>query len=152
MTIILERYPPPEKGELTISETVTIRISADEAQRIARRWLLDEVSYMLGAEGPVFVIGAETGWQIPVVYSAPHVGRATIVGNVMVDAKTGYILNPVEARSALEEKVRAYVARLSPFRMHETSAEYSADAVQPTRAPGQPAKDIDDMISPSSQN
>ena len=136
MTIILDRYPIPDKGTFTISETVTIRISSDEAKRVVVRWLLDEVSYMLGAEEPVFVIGEQTGWQVPVVYSTPHVGRVAVVGNVMVDAQTGYILNPAGSRIILEEETKTWAAQLPPFHLHETPADYLADNAPPTRPPG----------------
>ncbi len=152
MTIILERYPLPEKGELTISETVTIRVSADEAKRAVRRWLLNDVSYMLGAEGPVFVIGEQTGWQVPVVYSAPHIGRTVLVGHVIVDAQTGDILNPAETQSALEQAVHIYADQLPPFRVHETPADYHVNDLQPTRSPGQPGDDLEDIFSSSSKS
>ena len=136
MTIILDRYPLPDKGTLTIRETVTIRVSAEETRRAVDRWLLDQVSYMLGAEEPVFVIGAHTGWQVPVVYSAPHIGRAGIAGYVKVDAQSGEILDPGETKIALEQEAKALAKRLPPFRMSETPVEYLAGDMQPTRGPG----------------
>lgn len=148
MTIILERYPLPEKGELTISETVTISISADEAKRVVRRWLLNDVSYMLGTEEPVFVIGEQIGWQVPVVYSAPQIGRVAVVGHVMVDAQTGKLLNPAETQSALEQTVHVYADQLPPFHVHETPANYRVGDQQPTRLPGQPVDSLEDLISP----
>ena len=152
MTIILDRYPLPDKGTLTIRETVTIHVSAEEARRAVDRWLLDQVSYMLGAEEPVFIIGAQTGWQVPVIYSAPHVGRAGIAGYVKVDAQSGEILDPDETKTRLEQGAKKLARRLPPFRVRETPVEYLADDVQPTRGPGGAVDTPADLIPHSSQD
>ncbi len=146
MTIILDRYPLPDKGTLTIRETVTIRVSAEEARRTVDRWLLDQVSYMLGAEEPVFVIGAQTGWRVPVAYSAPHVGRVGVAGHVKVDAQTGEILDPDETKTLLLQEAKALASQLPPFRVRETPAEYWASDMQPTRGPGDPVNTPEDLI------
>jgi hypothetical protein len=91
---------------------------------------------MLGAEEPVFVIGTQTGWQVPVVYSAPHIGRAGIAGYVKVDAQSGEILDPDETKILLEEKAKALANQLPPFQVRETPVEYWAGDMQPTRGPG----------------
>ncbi len=49
MTIVLERYPIPDKGSLKVSVEISaeIKISADEARRKVNGWLLNNLSYPL---------------------------------------------------------------------------------------------------------
>jgi len=80
MTIILEQSTIPEIGTFEIHKTVNIQVSAKQAQRKVDTWLLNEVSYMMGAEEPTLVIGERTVWRVPAYFSAPGAGRVGTVG------------------------------------------------------------------------
>jgi hypothetical protein len=69
-----------------------VKISAAVARRVVNRFLLDEVSYLMGAEQPSL---AETGrlvWRVPVSLTSPERGILGQVGAIDVDAETGELL------------------------------------------------------------
>lgn len=60
MTIILDDYTIPQQGAFEIRTVVQINVSADQAQRLARRFLMNEISHLLVAAPPDLVVGAQT--------------------------------------------------------------------------------------------
>jgi hypothetical protein len=119
MTIILEPYTIPEKGkvELQISRSFEIKVTADEARRQVNRWLLNEVSYLIGAEPPTLVVGEhQVVWRVPAAISFPHTGRAGVVGTVEVDITTGAMNNSPECKAEIERRAKALAARQPPYR------------------------------------
>jgi hypothetical protein len=73
MTIIIEPYTIPEKGtvELKIERSFDIKVTSEEARRQVNRWLLNEVSYLIGADSPTLVIGERVVWRVP-AWLSPH--------------------------------------------------------------------------------
>jgi hypothetical protein len=147
MKIILNEYPIPERGTFQIEETVTIQISAKEAQRQVNRWLLNEVSYMMGADLPTLVLGEQTVWHVPAYFSAPHVGRVGLVGIVQVDVLTGEMDAGPERKAEIEKRACELAADLPRFQPREAPEEYVARNVQPTHKPGRPPGNPFDLIS-----
>jgi hypothetical protein len=136
MTIILDNYTLPEKGPVTVAVSFEIKVTAEEARHIVNRWLLNEVSYLLGADPPTLVVGEQVVWRVPAWIGFPSTGRVGVIGTVDVDVKTGELLNPLERKAAieryLEEEVKPqlskdrqpvsklppeYLARLDPPRV-----------------------------------
>lgn len=54
MTVVLDSYVVPEQGEFEVyvRRTVNLRVTVEAARRTVQRWLLHQVSYMMGAEAP----------------------------------------------------------------------------------------------------
>ena len=102
MTIILDNYILPEKGPVTVTVSFEIKVTAEEARHIANRWLLNEVSYLLGADPPTLVVGERAVWRVPAWIGFPSTGRVGVVGTVDVDVETGELLNPLERKAAIE--------------------------------------------------
>lgn len=131
MTIILDNYAVPEKGPVKVNLSFEIKVTAEEARRKVNRWLLNEVSYMIGAEPPTLVVAARTVWRVPAWIGFPSVGRVGTIGTVDVDVETGEMIDPpgckVEIERYLEKEVKP---RLPPYKPGRgTSSEYLAKNV-----------------------
>jgi len=138
MTIILDNYSIPEKGpvEIKVNVTFEIKVTAEEARHIANRWLLNEVSYLLGADRPTLVVGERAVWRVPTWIGFPSTGRISVVGTVDVDVETGELLNPPERKAAIERYLEEEVKpQLSKDRqpVHEMPAEYLAHLDPPPK-------------------
>jgi hypothetical protein len=117
MTILLERFEVPERGllEIDLKQSVEIRVTAAEARRKVSGWLTDEVTYMMQAEMPTLVIGAQVVWRVPAVFTSPQVGRVDIVGYVEVDVYTGQMNSSSELASQFMMCAQQVVAKLPPY-------------------------------------
>lgn len=117
MTILLEPYIIPEKGkvELKVERSFEIKVTAEEAQRQVNCWLLNEVSYLIGADPPTLVVGEQVVWRVPAWIGFPHTGRAGIVGNVDVDVTTGVMNNTPECKVEIERRAEELAARQPPY-------------------------------------
>ncbi len=133
MTIILDPYTIPEKGlvELNVKRLFEIKVTAAEARRKVDRWLLNEVSHLMGAEAPTLVVGERVIWRVPAWISFPHVGRAGVVGTVDVDVTTGEMTNTPARKADIERQAEAVAARQPPYRPRETPEKYLAKNVSP---------------------
>jgi hypothetical protein len=117
MTILLEPYIIPEKGkvELKVERSFEIKVTAEEAQRQVNRWLLNEVSYLIGADPPTLVVGEQVVWRVPAWIGFPHTGRAGVVGMVDVDVTTGAMNNTPECKAEIERRAEELAARQPPY-------------------------------------
>lgn len=132
MPIVLEKYEYPEQGHFIIQQPVTIQVTATEAKRRANRWLLHEVSTMLGTEEPELVIGVKSLWRIPVVYTVPHFGEVGRVGMIEVDILTGEMDKTPEKHDELRQAAKALAQTVPPFQPIQVPAEYVVPAPTPT--------------------
>ncbi len=136
MDIILENITLPEKGrvEIVLPRAFEIKVTAEEARRMVNRWLLNEVSYLMGAEPPTLVVGERVVWRVPAYISYPHVGKAGTVGAVDVDVETGVMNNSPELIGKMHEHAKKIHAKLPPYEpKRETPAEYLSKDVPPAR-------------------
>jgi hypothetical protein len=117
MTIILEQSTLPERGvvEIHFNQTFEIKVTAEEARRQVNRWLLMEVSCMMGAEPPSLVVGQRVVWRVPAHFSAPQVGRVGVVGMVDVDVSSGKLYNTAECKRAIEQCAAELASRLPSY-------------------------------------
>jgi hypothetical protein len=147
MQIILEPYTIPERGTFQIRQTVTIRVSADEARRHVEEWLLHEVNSQMGADPPALVVGAQSVWRVPVYWSAPPVGRIGLVGIVEVDVLSGEMDISSQRKAEFIQRAQHLASELSSYRPQETPAAYLAQHVIPTHQPGRPPGNPRDLLS-----
>jgi hypothetical protein len=89
MHIILEANAIPERGTFQIHETVTIRISANEARRQVNQWLVDEVSLQMGAQESLLVAGKVGVWRVPVRWGAPPWATLALPARWMLTSLAG---------------------------------------------------------------
>jgi hypothetical protein len=132
MTIFLEAYTIPEKGkvELKVDRSFEITVTAAEARRKVNRWLLNEVSYLIGADPPTLVVGEHVAWRVPAWIGFPHTGRVGVVGTVDVDVQTGDMENLAERKLEIEqnlEKLKPNLPSYKPRSPEEGSAYLAKD-------------------------
>lgn len=138
MDILLDQITLPEHGEveLKLDCKFAINISAEQARRQVNRWLLFEVSMMIGAEAPSLVLKEQVVWRVPAVFTAPHVGSVGVVGTVEVDVQTGEMNNTPECKALIERCAQELAARLPPYpARREVPAQYWAKDKLSTRTP-----------------
>lgn len=129
MTIVLEQHETLKTGVFEIRQTVAIYISAEDAQRKVNRWVLDEISCVMGAEEPTLVVGQRAVWHVPVILTAPHIGHVGTAGIVEVDAGTGEMDDSPECKTAILEGAQKLADVMEPYapRANEDiSVEYIA--------------------------
>lgn len=114
MTIILDRYTIPERGAFEIRAAVLITVTADQARRLASRFLMDEVSHLLIATAPDLVVGDRTRWRVPVWIGFPGQGRHA-VGALDVDAQTGAMLDQEAQVAEIKQRAKTITDTLPPF-------------------------------------
>ena len=136
MTILLEDISAPATGrfELAIQRTIHLHVTADQARQRVNGWVLDDISHMMGAEEAVLVLCKEQAfWRVPVVLTAPHVGKVGEVGVVHVNVETGEMDNGPERIDELQKNGAALGNRLPIYTPRSTdSPDYLATDLQPT--------------------
>lgn len=137
MVIILDKHPVPEKGTFEIRQSVNILVSAQEARDSVNRWLLKDVSYMIGAEDPTLVVSDRIVWRVPAVLTAPHVGHVGMAGTVDVDVQTGEFDTSSLRKEQILQGARELAADMpsySPRSSRDVPAEHLAERIQMTQA------------------
>lgn len=81
-------------------------LNAAEAVRRVNRFLLDHVSYLMGAERPTLVSAETLVWRTPVVLTQPARGTLGQVGNLDVNAETGELLTTPDTIRDLTNRAR----------------------------------------------
>jgi hypothetical protein len=126
MTIILDNVTIPEKGtlEINVRRTVEINFTAEYARTKVNHWVMDQVSYLMGAETPALVAGEEVVWRVPVYISFPQVGKAGNIGAVDVDVQTGEMKNTPELQAELEQHALEFAERQPPYKPRSVAPEF----------------------------
>jgi hypothetical protein len=153
MAIILDSYTIPEKGkvELKVDRSFEIKVTAEEARRQVNRWLLNEVSYLIGADAPTLIVGERVVWRVPAWIGFPNAGRAGVVGMIEVDVETGEMNNTSERQAELERRAKELAAQLPPYQPKSKSpTEYLAKNVAPAPKLVLPDEDEEPVVSHSS--
>ena len=137
MTVILNKYVlPDQKGAIEIRQVVTVNVTAVEARRMVRRWLSDEVAFLITATEPTLVVGEDKSvWRVPAVYAAPHVGQVGEVGAVDVDIESGALVISDELKESILQKMEELAATLPLYEarlLNDETAKYVAKNYEPT--------------------
>lgn len=117
--ILLDPYVLPEKGkvDLHINWSFDIQITAEEARQKVDGWLLDEVSYMIGAGEPLLVVdGVTVVWRVPAIFTATHVGAVGVTGTVDVNVQTGIMNDSPECKKAILQKAEELSQKMPPYK------------------------------------
>lgn len=133
--VLLHNESPTHTGTFEIRRTVTVNISAEEARRQVHRWLLLNVSHMMGAEVPTLIVGDKSCWRVPVHLSTPQSGIVGQVGTVDVDAVTAELLDLSHQKASLEQRARSLMTTEPSFQPKKYSLlqNTSAPQVPPAR-------------------
>lgn len=143
ITLLVDEEILPERGtvNLCLNHTFEIRVTAEEARRQAKRWLLNEVSYMFTAKLPTLKISKTKAavWSVPVTLTASHIGQVGWVGAIEVDVTTGEMNNTAAFKDALINQARILADTMPPYQPRTTpSATSFTPKLEPTCPPGQP--------------
>ena len=136
--IILNKLDLPVRGPVNfnIDCSFEIAVTAEEARRKVKRWLLDEISMMMTAETPTVVIDAhKTVWRVPAILTATHIGYAGVAGKVDVDIQTGEMNVADDLRDSIRNGARSVAAKLPPYTprsIADVPTESIAKDYQPT--------------------
>lgn len=150
MDVILNHYPILQTGTFEIRRTVTVAVPAESARRQVHRWLLLEVSHMMGADEPTLIAGERACWRVPIHLSAPQVGLVGQVGEIDVDAITGEMMSVAAQKVTIEQRASELMHKLPPFRTQTTIPDtYLPRPGQ--RAPQLILNDADEAIVTTSQ-
>lgn len=140
LTLSVDTYTLPERGpvHLVFDHSFEIKISAEEARRQVKRWLLNEVSYMFTANAPILKVGQTVVWRVPVVFMASHVGQVGVVGELEVDVESGAMNNTAANKETFLLQARKLADIMPPYRPRTTSGITQPIDLQPTHSPGKP--------------
>lgn len=91
-----------------------VRIAAAMARRKVGRFLLDEVSYLMGCEQPTLIQSEQFYWRVPITLTYPTDGSLGVIGSVDVNAETGELLISATLIEAMKQNARDLAARYTP--------------------------------------
>jgi len=92
MEAVVEQIPQTGTIQFTIQISAQHNYSAKAARRMVRRFVADEIGYLLRAGEPTLVIGEQICWRVPVMLALPNAGPVGTVGSIRVDVETGQLL------------------------------------------------------------
>ncbi len=105
------RAPKPRGMKYSFKLEGELNISAYVARQIVNEYLLLRVPSQIGADEPELELHAKGAyWAVPVILGLPGVGRLGPLGQIIVDAQYGHIL---EDRSTSCEEIEAKADRLA---------------------------------------
>lgn len=107
METMLEQIPETGRIQLTIQITSQFNYSTQAAQRLARRFVADEISYLLRVGEPTLVAGEHICWRMPIELALPSHGPVGQVGAVDVDVESGRILLTAVQIEAIRSRAQA---------------------------------------------
>lgn len=113
METILEQIPESGEIRLTIQISARLNFSAEASQKLVRRFVADEISYLLRAERPMLVVGKRLVWRVPVVMALPERGVLGQAGAIDVDVEDGRLLVTPDAIAAITQRAKE-LARFDP--------------------------------------
>ncbi|MEM7531981.1 MAG: hypothetical protein AAF639_07390 [Chloroflexota bacterium] len=148
-----------------------IEINQGEAKEIVKQWLFMHVSMMLQADPPEKVIeevdieteiiytnGASPNaskstvtkslWRVPVFYTASHVGRVGVVGDVYVDAVSGWLYDAINQKESLVREGKILAQSLPPYQHGaKINAIPQPIPITPRPKPGSPKGDLAEILA-----
>jgi predicted DNA-binding antitoxin AbrB/MazE fold protein len=89
-------------------------VTAATARRKVNRFILDEISYLMGGEQPTLIETDRLVWRVPVVLTYPDQGVVDQAGFIDVDAESGELLLTPETVEEIERNARTLAAHLPP--------------------------------------
>jgi len=83
-----------DKLQLEVKLSLTLGITAEQANRKVTRFLMDEVSLLIHPQTPILVVADQAAifWRFPLIFSMGPRGKLGQVGEIDVDAQSGELL------------------------------------------------------------
>lgn len=149
LALLLDDVTLPDVGivDLQLNRHFEIKVTAVQAQRQVKQWLLDEVSMTMTTQSPTLMVGARVVWRVPVIFTAAHIGLVGCAGEVDVDVTTGAMNNTLAIKELILSQARKLAATMPPYQPRtSTSQAWVARNFQPTHPAGQPAGNPLDLL------
>ena len=149
ITLFVNEPTLPERGavNLCINRAFEIRVTAEEARRQVKRWLLNEVSYMFTAKFPTLLVAERIVWRVSVIFTAAHIGHVGMVGEIDVDVETGAMNNTPMCKETLLTQARKLADAMPPYQSRTATPElWLAYDANPTHSAGKPAGNPLDLL------
>ena len=89
-----------------------ICMTAAMARRKVNRFVLDEISYLMGGGQPALIETERLVWRVPVVLTYPTHGAVGQAGFIDVNAESGDLLLSLETVEEIKRNARALAACL----------------------------------------
>jgi len=117
METTLEQIPRTGKIDLIIQVSATINYSAEAAQRLAGRFVANEISYLLRCNAPQLVVSERLYWRVPIVLALPTTGPVGTVGTIDVDVENGQLsITPEQIAEITHHATNLATAHSTPER------------------------------------
>lgn len=132
MTVILDHYVIPDtKGTFEIRQAITLNVTAVEARRMVRRWLSDEVAFMITATEPTLVVHKDHAvWRVPAVLTATPVGHVGVVGTADVHVATKEMMINDSLKESILQKATELTKTLPSYHPRQAEDEAANSIVQ----------------------
>ena len=102
---------PTDAGvDVEIKIHTRLNISAYVAKQRANVCLVLYCGQNFCVEEPILQLGAQVAWLVPVWLASPREGRQTKIGELVVDAQTGEVLESRERCRVLQQIAQALLA------------------------------------------
>jgi len=108
------RLPTNADVKIAISVEAHLNVTAQTAQRMVSKLLLDQVGNQVYGETPNLVAGERLRWRVPVWVASSSSGPLGQIGSLDVDAQSGEILYSGEILDTISEQARVLAQHTSP--------------------------------------
>ena len=102
--------PTDASVDVEIKIHTRLNISAYVAKQRANVCLVLYCGQNFCVEEPILQLGAQVAWLVPVWLASPREGRQTKIGELVVDAQTGEVLESRERCRVLQQIAQALLA------------------------------------------
>ncbi len=122
MAVLLELETLPTQGavSLRIDYSFNIKVTAHQAQRQVDRWLLNEVSYLMGAGEPMLVVAHQVVWRVPVYLSTPDLGQLGPLAQVQVTVDNGMLEISTQLKTEIWQQAEKWLKTLPPYHPYKS--------------------------------
>ncbi len=114
MEAVVEQLPQTGRMQVTIQTSADVNYSGKAAQRIAGRFVADEIGYLLRSNEPSLVVAERIYWRVPIVLALPSQGPVGQVGTLDVDIETGQLSVTPEQIEEIARHAQDLAAHHSP--------------------------------------
>ena len=113
MTVELQSLPQTGRLEIDIRVSSDINVSAYAARQKVDNFVLNEISYLMHAGEPTFVVSDAIYWRVPVILSIVSRGDIGEVGTISVDAQTGQLIAAPQLIAEVTARAEGLAARFT---------------------------------------
>jgi len=111
MSSVIGNLPKTGRLEIDIKVTADVNISAYAARKKVDDFILSNISYMMHAGEPQFIVDDRIRWRVPVILSLTKQGDVGQVGVIDVDVETGQMHVTPQLITEIYERAEGFAQR-----------------------------------------